>query len=275
LAKDYPWYTPYQFAGNMPIWAVDLDGLEEKIVITNDWNDQVITIKDAKQIASIFKTYYAGVSEHVYWEKGWEDYSNEGRRDYPLYRGLLEINASKYGTLLMNYDAGWRKPPSQFGQGLNDVQAGFGEIGQLWKDFAIGDSKDAKVARKTIGGIVGLALAIPSGGSSLSWIGWGSVGFSSNSLGSGIVDAVDDQDKDRNLLKEGSQFIGGEIGSGIYDYAEFGFGLISIGSGSRNALQAYRKKDLIIAIKETLGVAKSSIEIKAPLKAEETNEPKY
>ena len=28
LAKDYPWYTPYQFAGNMPIWAIDLDGLE-------------------------------------------------------------------------------------------------------------------------------------------------------------------------------------------------------------------------------------------------------
>jgi RHS repeat-associated protein len=28
LAPDYPWYTPYQFAGNMPIWATDLDGLE-------------------------------------------------------------------------------------------------------------------------------------------------------------------------------------------------------------------------------------------------------
>ena len=27
LAPEYPWYTPYQFAGNMPIWAVDLDGL--------------------------------------------------------------------------------------------------------------------------------------------------------------------------------------------------------------------------------------------------------
>ena len=31
LAKGYPWYTPYQFAGNKPIWAVDLDGLEEAI----------------------------------------------------------------------------------------------------------------------------------------------------------------------------------------------------------------------------------------------------
>src|SRR5690606_6309112 len=28
LSPDYPWYTPYQFAGNMPIWAADVDGLE-------------------------------------------------------------------------------------------------------------------------------------------------------------------------------------------------------------------------------------------------------
>ena len=32
LTKSYPWYTPYQFAGNMPILAVDLDGMEAKIV---------------------------------------------------------------------------------------------------------------------------------------------------------------------------------------------------------------------------------------------------
>jgi RHS repeat-associated protein len=29
LTKEYPWYTPYQFAGNKPIWAMDRDGLEE------------------------------------------------------------------------------------------------------------------------------------------------------------------------------------------------------------------------------------------------------
>lgn len=29
LTQSYPWYTPYQFAGNRPIGAVDLDGLEE------------------------------------------------------------------------------------------------------------------------------------------------------------------------------------------------------------------------------------------------------
>lgn len=33
LAASYPWYTPYQFAGNKPIAAIDLDGLEELIVV--------------------------------------------------------------------------------------------------------------------------------------------------------------------------------------------------------------------------------------------------
>jgi RHS repeat-associated protein len=32
LKKSYPWYTPYQFAGNKPIAAIDLDGLEEYFV---------------------------------------------------------------------------------------------------------------------------------------------------------------------------------------------------------------------------------------------------
>ena len=30
LTKTYPWYTPYQFAGNTPIWAIDVDGMEPK-----------------------------------------------------------------------------------------------------------------------------------------------------------------------------------------------------------------------------------------------------
>jgi len=33
LTASYPWYTPYQFAGNKPIIAIDLDGLEEQIRI--------------------------------------------------------------------------------------------------------------------------------------------------------------------------------------------------------------------------------------------------
>jgi hypothetical protein len=30
LTKQYPWYTPYQYAGNKPVWKRDRDGLEEE-----------------------------------------------------------------------------------------------------------------------------------------------------------------------------------------------------------------------------------------------------
>ena len=33
LTNSYPWYTPFQFAGNKPIMAVDLDGKEEHVII--------------------------------------------------------------------------------------------------------------------------------------------------------------------------------------------------------------------------------------------------
>lgn len=41
LSPEYPWYTPYQFAGNMPIRYIDLDGLEQaepKSFATQIWN---------------------------------------------------------------------------------------------------------------------------------------------------------------------------------------------------------------------------------------------
>ena len=38
LTASYPWYTPYQFAGNTPIWAIDLDGLEE--AFATDYYDE-------------------------------------------------------------------------------------------------------------------------------------------------------------------------------------------------------------------------------------------
>ncbi|QJP34258.1 hypothetical protein F0365_07485 [Nonlabens sp. Ci31] len=40
-----PFYTPYQFAGNKPIYAIDLDGLEEQIVVKH-----VVTKSDRTQI---------------------------------------------------------------------------------------------------------------------------------------------------------------------------------------------------------------------------------
>ena len=52
LTKDYPWYSPYQFAGNKPIWAIDLDGAEEVIRNKYTWNGiPWLTISSSVKIA--------------------------------------------------------------------------------------------------------------------------------------------------------------------------------------------------------------------------------
>jgi RHS repeat-associated protein len=45
LSPQYPWYTPYQFAGNKVIIAIDVDGLEEFVVIVTLSNDGKTTQK--------------------------------------------------------------------------------------------------------------------------------------------------------------------------------------------------------------------------------------
>lgn len=58
ITKDYPWYTPYQFAGNMPIWAVDLDGLEEKKNTTNVNTVPIISLQSSKEIVEFLQNKY-------------------------------------------------------------------------------------------------------------------------------------------------------------------------------------------------------------------------
>jgi RHS repeat-associated protein len=57
LAPNFPWYTPYQFAGNMPIWASDVDGSEPATQTRFDKAlKMVIEFKNDKSIkAGVFK----------------------------------------------------------------------------------------------------------------------------------------------------------------------------------------------------------------------------
>lgn len=48
LNKKFPYYTPYQFSGNMPICAIDLDGKEEYVVVR--WYNPDNTFKAASTI---------------------------------------------------------------------------------------------------------------------------------------------------------------------------------------------------------------------------------
>lgn len=48
FTKEYPWYTPYQFAGNTPIQAIDLDGLEDFYVRKKLPSGKEIVIKQPR-----------------------------------------------------------------------------------------------------------------------------------------------------------------------------------------------------------------------------------
>ena len=70
LAPDYPWYTPYQFAGNKPIWAADLDGLEE---------DEKTAYKYKGNLIIVYTEYQAAVirSQHKT-NENWDVIVSEG-----------------------------------------------------------------------------------------------------------------------------------------------------------------------------------------------------
>jgi RHS repeat-associated protein len=54
LTGSYPWYTPYQFAGNMPIWAVDIDGLEPDPAIIPGKGEAIIEALNSDKVKSSF-----------------------------------------------------------------------------------------------------------------------------------------------------------------------------------------------------------------------------
>jgi len=54
LTQEYPWYTPYQFAGNKPINSIDLDGLEAKNQVQDEeTGQQRVTTYEAALLSDI------------------------------------------------------------------------------------------------------------------------------------------------------------------------------------------------------------------------------
>jgi len=53
LTSSYPWYTPYQFAGNKPIQSLDLDGLEEadyRVLTLPNGRKMAVNVNDQKSV---------------------------------------------------------------------------------------------------------------------------------------------------------------------------------------------------------------------------------
>jgi RHS repeat-associated protein len=100
LTAKYPFYTPYQFAGNMPIQFIDLDGLEPaKLFIDNSPNYPVIGfISAATGIAP-------GIIYLSNWQREKGTYMHYIHPDSPI-----TVNNNVY------FNEGWSNKPS----GLDD-----------------------------------------------------------------------------------------------------------------------------------------------------------
>jgi RHS repeat-associated protein len=114
LAPSYPWYTPYQFAGNKPIAAIDLDGLEELIVINKqnkngEWTEKRIYRKDFYFFSKLpydrddlWTTITSNPEIMGNFIHGRKEYKDEG--DAPDF-GTLNIDIYSDGTIVVKYDS--------------------------------------------------------------------------------------------------------------------------------------------------------------------------
>jgi hypothetical protein len=114
LTKDFPWYSPYQFAGNTPIQAIDMDGAEEyhyTRIKDNKGNSTLQLIGQNNVVDKVLVGYRSGHS-----------FGNDAA--IPVYKNV--VNERK--VFVVNEI--WREPVDKNG-GMNMDQP------QEWVDFEI------------------------------------------------------------------------------------------------------------------------------------------
>ncbi len=111
LTQKFPWLTPFQFAANTPIMAIDVDGKEAEIVIlgktaNGNATRTVFKISDYKlnEWKAIQSGFFGGYS-HSEKTKGFQWYN--GYKEYTLGMGTSSSNANGYtgpgvGTLTVD-----------------------------------------------------------------------------------------------------------------------------------------------------------------------------
>lgn len=114
LTKSYPWYTPYQFAGNKPIWAIDLDGLEEskyttlflkkmgKALVVIDNSTRLKSLHNQVNRADLKATYKVIYAIGNHGEEGASITSAKGMADYIMYYQNRKNLLDEDGIKLLN-----------------------------------------------------------------------------------------------------------------------------------------------------------------------------
>ncbi len=132
LTSSYPWYTPYQFAGNKPIAAVDLDGLEEQIKVVAEINNNSPKISISTEVADNMVKAYDAITTIA------EEFVNQ----YPLTPSLNQkiVNLARISPLIQSlqlYDKSGKVTTKKEILGFNQQLSGFiiGEMVSFYNPF--------------------------------------------------------------------------------------------------------------------------------------------
>lgn len=157
LSLKYPELTPYQFAGNTPIWASDIDGLEARIktIYTNNKGKTCIDIKNAKDYTwsewkAIKSAMFAGFgwtekSPGFEWSKGFKNYNYRKLKandpsgyDGPE-GGVLTIDSRGSITKLsFEYELGSASPKGPKPATMKEsIKMGWEGFKMIWKDEGV------------------------------------------------------------------------------------------------------------------------------------------
>ena len=106
LARDYPWYSPYQFAGNGPIAAADLDGLEEwdfmeillDFILGNSIIGRVSSDRSEDEVAENIRKMEATLDAA---ETIVDAYDRTYGMIIPGYSALLDANQGEYSSAVV------------------------------------------------------------------------------------------------------------------------------------------------------------------------------
>jgi RHS repeat-associated protein len=123
LTKQYPGQTPYQFAENQPIWAIDLDGLEKNIAIAGQGNgenyhsgDAATFLEGAKKLKANYNFAISQVSTGKEFITELENYT---KTDGYISSIVSFTHSGEFGMAL-NWNEGFFKADQAYG-GKNEA----------------------------------------------------------------------------------------------------------------------------------------------------------
>ena len=93
LRKTYPWYTPYQFAGNKPIFNIDIDGLEDT---PNKYYALSLSYSDSKFVFGVGAQFGIGLNSSFVTNLSASDLKSISLSSYFNLNGLVTTGTTFY-----------------------------------------------------------------------------------------------------------------------------------------------------------------------------------